>query len=60
MTKREMTASEMGRKGGSVTGASKRRGDSDHYAALASLRWADMTSEERSAEMSRRRRKGRK
>lgn len=57
---KQMTASEMGRKGGSVTGPSKRRGGRKHYAALAALRWKDMTAEQRSAEMSRRRRLGSK
>jgi hypothetical protein len=30
-----MTARQMGRKGGKTTGASKVRGDADHYRALA-------------------------
>ena len=50
----------MGRKGGSVTGKSKRRGGAKHYAALASGYWASLSAEERSAEMSRRRRLGAK
>jgi hypothetical protein len=33
-----MTPAEMGRKGGSKTGASKRRGDSEYYRALAAKR----------------------
>ena len=48
---------DIGRKGGAVTGASKRRGDAGHYAALAESYWQMLTPEERSREMSRRRRK---
>ena len=59
MTRREMTVSEMARLGGQAgTGKAKVRGSSKHYATMAALAWAGMTKAERSAEMSRRRRKG--
>lgn len=52
-------AAELGRKGGAAgRGESKRRGSTAHYKKLAASRWAGMTKAERSAEMSRRRRKG--
>lgn len=35
---KQMTASQMGRKGGKATGASKVRGDSAYYRALAAKR----------------------
>lgn len=39
MMTKQMTAAEMGRKGGSVRGPSKRRGDSAHYRALVNKRY---------------------
>lgn len=32
--------SQMGKKGGKTKGATKRRGDSDHYRRIAAKRWA--------------------
>lgn len=51
-------AAALGRRGGRAGRGKAKRRSTAQYRRMASRRWADMTAEERSAEMSRRRKKG--